>query len=163
MKRIFVGAVAGLAIGVVGILALDTAPAQSGQMGEIKQRIEVMKKGVLGNFKVIKGFAKEGKGSMADIEKAAMGIQAAAKQIPALFPKGTGRPDVDEKKTRALSKIWDDWATFIKANDAMSAHAGAVAMAASKNDAEGVKKAFGMMGKEGCGGCHKPFRGPKAK
>ena len=162
MKRFMLGTIAGVTLAVVGVIALDTAPAAAdGHV--IKDRIDLMRKGVLGNFKVIKKFAKSGEGSIADVEKAAKGVQAAAAKVPALFPKGTGRPDVDDKKTRALAKIWDDWATFEKANNAMASHAGAVAMAAAKGDADGVKKSFGMMGKEGCGGCHKPFRGPKAE
>lgn len=163
MPRILLSAIAGLAIGAVSVFALDTSPVQAADMAVIKERIELMKKDVLGNFKVLKTFATEGKGSMEDVEKAAKGIQAAAPKIGPLFPKGTGRPDVDDKSTRALAKIWEDWATFEKAADAMGAHAGHVAMYAAQGNADEVKKHFGLMGKEGCSGCHKPFRGPKAK
>ncbi len=163
MKRFLMSAIAGLSLALIGVVAMDVAPAAADSNGVIKKRIEFMRKDVLGNFKVIKGFVKDGKGSMADIEKAAKGIQVAAGKIPALFPKGTGRPDVDEKTTRALAKIWDDWGTFEKAAKAMGAHAGHVAMYAAQGNADEVKKHFGLMGKEGCGACHKPFRGPKAK
>ena len=61
-----------------------------------------------------------------------------------------------------MAKIWEDWATFEKANNAMATHAVAIAKHAAAKDADGVKASFGMMGKEGCGGCHKQFRGPKA-
>jgi cytochrome c556 len=158
MKRILIGAILGLSLALVGVL--DVAPAAADGLGVIKKRIELMRKEVLGNFKVIKGFVKEGKGSMVDVGKAAAGIQAAAGKIPALFPKGTGRPDVDDKTTRSLATIWEDWGTFGKAAKAMGGHAGHIAMYAGKGNADEVKKHFGLMGKEGCGACHKPFRGP---
>ena len=162
MKRFMLRTIAGVTLVLVSLFALDMAPAVADD-NIIKERIHLMRKGVLGNFKVIMTFVKDGKGSMAEVEKAAKGVQAAAAKVPALFPKGTGRPDVDEKKTRSLAKIWEDWATFEKANNAMASHAGAVAAGAAKGDTDGVKRSFGMMGKEGCGGCHKSFRGPKAK
>ena len=163
MKQILIGAISGLSLALIGLLALDIAPATAGDHGVIKKRIELMRKDVLGNFKVIIGFVKKGKGSMADVEKAAKGIQVAAGKIPALFPKGTGRPDVDDKTTRSLAKIWEDWGTFEKATNAMGVHAGHVSMYAVQGNANEVKKHFGLIGKEGCGACHKSFRGPKAK
>ena len=124
---------------------------------------ELMRKGILGNFRVIKNFAKSGEGSAADVEKAAKGIQAAAAKVLPLFPNGSGRPDYDDNTTRALGKIWYDWPTFKKANSAMSKHAGHVAIYAAQGNPEDVKKHFKLMGKEGCGGCHKLFRGAKVE
>jgi cytochrome c556 len=163
MKQILIIAILGLSLTLFGALGLNVAAAAADGHGLIKKRIELMRKDVLGNFKVIIGFVKRGEGSMADVEKASNDIQTAAGKIPALFPKGTGRPDVDDKTTRSLSKIWEDWGTFETAAKAMGAHAGHVAMSAGQGNADEVKKYFGLMGKEGCGACHKPFRGPKAK
>lgn len=163
MRMLITGAIAGLLIGFFAIVFMDTSPAYADNHAVIKQRIELMRKGVLGNFKVIMAFAKDGKGSMADVAAAAKGIKASAEKLLPLFPKGTGRPNYSDKETRSLAKIWEDWATFEKANNAMAMHAVAIAKHAAAKDADGVKASFGMMGKEGCGGCHKPFRGPKAK
>ena len=163
MRMLITGAIAGLLIGFFAIVFMDTSPAYADNHAVIKQRIELMRKGVLGNFKVIMAFAKDGKGSMADVAAAAKGIKASAEKLLPLFPKGTGRPDYSDKETRSLAKIWEDWATFEKANNAMATHAVAIAKHAAAKDADGVKASFGMMGKEGCGGCHKQFRGPKAK
>ena len=162
MKRILIGMVSSAAILVIGLFALVTVPATADE-GVIERRIELMRKDILGNFRVIIKFTKSDEGSMVDVEKAAKALQLAADQLLTLFPKGTGRPDVHEKKTRALAKIWDDWETFENANNSMSMYAGGVEIAAAKGDAEGVKKNFVMIGKEGCGGCHGPFRGPKAE
>ena len=163
MKRLIKGVIAGVLIGTLASAVLDTSPVYADNHAVIKQRIELMRKGVLGNFKVIMAFAKDGKGSMADVAAAAKGIKASAEKLLPLFPKGTGRPNYSDKETRSLAKIWEDWATFEKANNAMATHAVAIAKHAAAKDADGVKASFGMMGKEGCGGCHKPFRGPKAK
>jgi cytochrome c556 len=163
MKRILISVISGLSLALIGVLALHVEPAAADDQSVIKNRIELMWKDVLGNFKIIKGFVKEGKGSMADVGKAANDIQAAADKIPVLFPKGTGRPDVDSKTTRSLATIWEDWGTFEKVAKAMGTHAGHVAMYAGQGNADEVKKHFGLMGKEGCGTCHKLFRGPKVK
>ena len=163
MRMLITGATAGLLIGFFAIVFMDTSPAYADNHAVIKQRIELMRKGVLDNFKVIMAFAKDGKGSMADVAAAAKGIKASAEKLLPLFPNGTGRPDYSDKETRSLATIWEDWATFEKANNAMATHAVAIAKHAAANNADGVKVSFGMMGKEGCGGCHKPFRGPKAK
>jgi cytochrome c556 len=163
MNRNLVLAIIAVVVIGGGVYLLNQDAEKSIDTAVIKQRIELMRKDVLGNFKVVKAYVKDGKGSMADIETAAKGIQAAAGKIPALFPKGTGRPDVDDKTTRSLAKIWDDWGTFEKAAQAMGAHAGHIAMYAAQENADEVKKHFGLMGKEGCGACHKPFRGPKAE
>ena len=162
MKRLITGAIAGVLIGTFASFVMDTSPAYADNHAVIKQRIELMRKGVLGNFKVIKAFVKDGKGSMVDVAAAAKGVETAAGKLLLLFPKGTGRPDYSDKETRSLAKIWEDWATFEKANNAMASHAAAIAKHAAASNADGVKASFGMMGKEGCGGCHKPFRGPKA-
>lgn len=163
MKRMFLGVFAAAGLAVLAVATLGTGTAVSADMGVIKERIDLMKNDVLDPFKVLKAYVKDGEGSLADVEAAAKEVQTAAGKIPALFPKGTGRPDVDEKTTRALSKIWDDWDKFEAAAKALGDHAGHVAMYAAQGNEDEVKKHFGLMGKEGCGACHKPFRGKKAK
>ena len=163
MKRLITGAIAVLLINTFAIVFMDTSLAQAADHGVIKKRIELMRKDVLGNFKVIVAHVKGGKGSMVDVGIAAKGLEAAARKLLPLFPKGTGRPDYSNEETRSLNKIWEDWATFEKAKNAMAFYAAKIIEHAATNNVNGIKKSFGMMGKEGCGGCHKPFRGPKAK
>lgn len=162
MNREYFG-IAAAAFVAFAVITANIGVAESADTAVIKERIELMKKGVAANFKVITNYTKDGKGTLADVEKAAKRLQEASGKIPALFPKGTGRPDVDEKTTRALSKIWADWASFEKAAKATGEHAGRVAMYAAEGNAEEVKKHAGLIGKEGCGTCHKAFRGEKAK
>ena len=145
-----------------GLLALAGQPSAA-DMSIIEKRKDTMKKVVLKNFKVVKEFVKDGKGSAADVAKAADALVAVAPKIPALFPKGTGRPDVDAKTTRALPKIWEDWAGFEAAAKALGTEAAKLSMAAAKGGKDAIAAQFGATGKKGCGGCHKPFRGKKVE
>lgn len=152
-----VAAVAGTAL-----FSADTISAA--MMGEeaIKARKDAMKS-LSKDMKVIRAFVKDGKGSAKDVEEKAAAIVAIAKKIPTLFPKGSGRGDFTDKQTRALPKIWSDWAGFEKAAMTLETEAGKLAQAAGGGDKKMIADATGTLGKMGCGGCHKPFRGAKAK
>ena len=65
MKRLMFGTIAGVILVPVGLIALYTAPAVAHDH-VIKERIDLMRKGGLGNFKVIKAFVTDSKGAMAD-------------------------------------------------------------------------------------------------
>lgn len=129
----------------------------------IKARIDLMKKDVLDNWKPIKAYAKSGKGSPADVSRHAKALGAAAKKIPPLFPKGTGRGDYPDTVTRALPDIWKDWKGFEKATQDLVDQSAALAKVADGGNKDAIVKQIGMTGKIGCGGCHKPFRGAKVK
>ena len=78
----------------------------------IKMRIEHMKSGIAKPFGAIKNFVGKGEGSAADVVTNANMLSDAAMKIPEGFPKGTARGDFDDKMTRTLPKVWDDWADF---------------------------------------------------
>ena len=61
MKRFMLRTIAGVTLALVGVIELDTVPADADDH-VIKERIHLMRKGVLGNFKVIMAFVKDGKG-----------------------------------------------------------------------------------------------------
>ena len=147
------------ATGVLGLTGQTTAA----DISVIEKRKDTMEKVVLKNFVVVKDFVKKGKGSAADVGKAADALVAVAAKIPALFPKGTGRPDVDAKTTRALPKIWEDWTGFEAAAKSLGAEAAKLSMVAAKGGKEEIAAQFIATGKKGCGGCHKSFRGKKVK
>jgi cytochrome c556 len=129
----------------------------------IEKRKKFMKKEILAPFKVIKAFVKNGKGTSADVASSASALSAAAGKITALYPKGTHRGAYDEKMTRALPKIWEDWKGFEAAAASLAAESAKLAQVAAGGDADAIAAQFGMTGKKGCGGCHKPFRGAKVK
>ena len=58
----------------------------------ITQRISLMRKDILGNFKIIMKYVKNEPIPVADVAQAGRAIQSAAKKLPSLFPKGTARP-----------------------------------------------------------------------
>jgi cytochrome c556 len=146
----------------IGSVSIGPATAAGGE-AVIEKRKTFMKKEILKPFKVIKGFVKDGKGSAQDVAASARQISAVAGKIPALFPKGTSRGEYDEKMTRALPKIWEDWKGFEAATDALATESAKLAKIADGGNAAAIGAQFGKMGKLGCGGCHKPFRGAKVK
>ncbi len=142
---------------------LAAAPAIGADLSIIDKRTATMKDVVLKNFQVVKNFALKGQGSAADVGKAADALVAIAPKIPPLFPKGTGRPDVDAKKTRATAEIWTDWKGFEAAAMALGTEAAKLSKVAKSGDKEAITAQFAITGKKGCGGCHKTFRGAKVK
>jgi len=140
-----------------------TGPVSAAELAVIEKRQALMKDVVLKNFKVIKGFVEKGEGSAADVGKAATALSAAAAQMPPLFPEGTGRGDVDAKKTRAMPEIWLDWDKFVAGSKVLGTEAAKLAEVAATGDKGAIAAQFGVTGKKGCGGCHKPFRGDKIK
>ena len=151
VKQFFV---VGLAATVVSVGAMVAGPAYA---DAVKDRQAAMKS----NAKAAKALQRAAKkGDRAAVEKQAMRIVAIAEEIPALFPKGSDRRTLGAKATRAKPEIWAKWDKFKADADALKSAAMQVASAA-KGGGDMMMAAKGL-GKA-CGGCHKAFRGPKAK
>jgi len=119
----------------------------------IKYRQSVMK-AVGGHMASIAGVVK-GEVSYTDhVAIHANSINALSKAVTAVFPKGT---DNGSYKTAALPKIWEDWAGFEKAAQALDTASANLASVAASGDKQKLAAAFGNLGKA-CGGCHKPYR-----
>lgn len=103
--------------------------------------------------KAAKG-GKIGPAAVAQAEK----IAADVKQIAALF--GDRNTASDKVKGRAKPAIWEKMGDFKKHLAKLEKAAAAGVKAAKAGDAKGVSAA---MKATGCGGCHKPYRGPKVK
>ena len=153
------GLMAALAMGILVGCTLDKEMAQS--PGKVIKERQALMKSNSKNFKVIKGFVKKGKGSAADVRKAAMVLASNAARIPGLFVKGTSLKD-GVGQTRAKPAIWVMWADFEAASAKLKAAGANLAKVAAGGDAAAIKVAAGAIGKS-CGGCHKPFRGPRPK
>ena len=111
-----------------------------------------------GNMKTIAGYLKKNEGSAADVKAAAMRIEKIAKAIPGLFPPGTGMAAY-KGVTGAKAEVHSDAAGFKSVSLKMASIAADLAKAAG----DGASKAdlgakFGMIGKAGCGGCHRGYR-----
>jgi cytochrome c556 len=152
-----------LVLGAVALSAGGPASAAMDGKDAIEKRVKFMKTEVLGPFKMIKGYVKEGKGSADEVAVAAGKLHTAAMKITGLFPKGTSRGDFDAKTTRALPKIWQDWKGFEAAAGMLAKQSIKLAAVAVGGDKAAIGKQFGMMGKMGCGGCHKLHCGDKVK
>lgn len=69
------------------------------------------------------------------------------------FPPGSGTGD-----TKALPAIWQDWARFQAADEAMVGQLRTLRAAAAAGDAAAFQTAYQATGPQFCGGCHRPFR-----
>lgn len=161
MRKLAILGVAAMVL-AAGSFSIDSAIA-AGDEALIEKRKTFMRKEILGPFKVIKSFVKDGKGTAQDVSANARALSAAAGKITIMYPKGTGRGDYDDKLTRALPKIWEDWKGFQSASNALESESAKLAKIADGGDSAAIGAQFGKMGKLGCGGCHKPFRGAKVK
>ena len=111
-----------------------------------------------GSMKKIASYVKRNEGGPADVITAAMRIEAIAKTIPGLFPPETGMetyPDVTGAKPEVYSDSTGFKAVSLKMASLAMDLAKAAGSGASKSDL-GAK--FGMIGKQGCGGCHRTYR-----
>lgn len=156
--------VAAIVVAVAGtaLFSADTISAAMTGEAAIKARKDAMKS-LSADLKVIRAYVKDGKGTPQDVEQKASAMAATAKQIPVLFPKGSGRGDFSDKETRALPKIWADWPGFETASTALVTEAGKLAEIAKTGEKAMIAEQAGELGKVGCGGCHKAYRGAKAK
>ena len=152
----------------VALLVPAGAPDAASGEAAIKARVEFMKKDIGMDWDVLAAFAKEGKGSLADVEKRASARAETAKKIPDHFPKGTGRGDFSAKVTRALPEIWLDWDGFKKATAMLTEGSMKLASAAKAGDKDAAVALIGKSGrysrtKIGCAECHEKFRGSRVK
>ena len=111
-----------------------------------------------GSMKKIASYMKKNEGGSADVIAAAMRMEAIAKTIPGLFPPGTGMatyPGVTGAKPAVHADVAGFKAVSLKMASLAADLAKAVGSGASKSDL-GAK--FGMIGKQGCGGCHRTYR-----
>jgi cytochrome c556 len=158
-----------IAIVAVGFLGAISAPVTyAASTDSVKVRKALMKEMSVHN-KSIKKFIKGHKnpkkakrlGDAADMELRAMALGGLATRMLTLFPKGTSLND--QKGTRAKPEIWSKWSDFEASAKKFGGLAAKLEQASATGDKAKMKAALGALGKQGCGGCHKAFRGPKPK
>ena len=168
----------GLALGAIALGAVAfAAPQQTVAQGmgklmeEIKAKVSNAEHAAViherrsamramgGASKKIGEYVKEGKGSPAEVEAEAKKIAAIAEKIPGLFPAGTEMTAYADV-TGAKPEIWSKSAEFKKDAELLASLAMTVAKVAAADgaDQKTIAAAFGPMGKDGCGTCHKTFR-----
>ena len=149
-KRVFLASLC--AACMIGASAFGADEPQS----VIKYRQTVMK-AVGAHMGAIASVVKGEVSFTDDVAAHASSMNAMSKLVTAIFPEGT---DNGKFETRALPKIWEDWAGFEKAAMDFDAASANLAKVAAGGDMNAIRAAFGNLGKS-CGGCHKPFRQPK--
>ncbi len=153
------GLMAALAMGILVGCAPDMAMAPS--PGKVIKERQALMQSNNKSFKMIRAFAKSGKGSAGAVRDAAVTLTWNAGKIPGLFVKGTSLKD-GVGQTRAKPEIWVKWADFEAAAAKLKKAGVNLAQVAAGGNASAIKVAFGAVGKA-CGGCHKLFRGPRPK
>ena len=129
----------------------------------IEKRIQLMRKDVLHNFKILRQYTHNQGITEEEAIASAIQLKVASSKFLQMFPKGTGRPQVDANITRSLSRIWEDWSMFQQSGLAMKKYAAMIEASVGKDNSPKVEKLFRLIGKEGCSSCHKSFRGPKSE
>lgn len=157
-KRFSVGIVVLAAAVAVGIGGLSVPAFSDSPADIVKKRQETMKQ-LGGHMKEIKKFAETGDGSAEDVARRAAEINSISMKIPDLFPNGTSLEQVTMPETGAKPEIWKEFDKFKAAAGNLGDLSSKLRTTASDGgDQQAIAAAFGEMGKEGCGGCHKPFR-----
>ena len=106
-------------------------------------------------MRTIKRFV-QGRGSAEKAAEAAAVIAAGAPRIPSVFPPGSGREAYPESE--AKNAIWERWDEFVAAADSLGENAAVLQTALASGESGRIGAAFGDLGKNGCGGCHRSFR-----
>ena len=154
-RTIVLALAAALGIAWVGI---GTTWAQDA-MAVITKRQDTMK--AQGKaFGAIKAFTED-KGDLAAAQAGGAELVKIVPTIPSLFPQKTGMAEY-AGKSYAKPEVWAQWDKFNDAVKAAQAKADALNTALKSGDKAAITAAFGAMGKDGCGGCHTPFREKKA-
>lgn len=154
-----------IVIGVVALVAAALAVylwvGQTEAAAEVKTAIEARQKAMKGNggqMKAINDFIEKGEGDAAGVQEHAKAIAETAKIIPSVFPKGSGMDDGHGVKTAAKADIWTDWAGFEAAAANLGTQATKLAEVAATGDKAAIAAQFGVVGQDGCGGCHTKYR-----
>ncbi len=153
-KHGVIGAVAAVSL----LVAVGGSVWAAGSGAQAVAERQAVMKSIGAHMGGLKGALKAGNGKAVAMHAGA--INGLAKVLVGFFPKGSG-PE-SGAKTRALPKIWQDWANFQKVPATLAAESGKlVQVAKGGGDAKAMMAQFGKMAKMGCGGCHKPYRAPK--
>lgn len=158
-----------MATAISAVMLLPAAPSHAASGEEtIKARVSFMEDDMGGHWKILAAFAKNGTGSLDDVEKNATALAKLADKIQSHFPKDTGRGHFPDKMTRALPVIWTDAEGFKKDIQILADGAQKLSLLAKAGDKDAVVAMIGTSGSYartniGCVECHKTFRGERVK
>jgi cytochrome c556 len=146
----------GLAAAVALSIGLGAAVvAAQDKEAQVKTRRDTMKRQGA-DFKAIQDFVK-GEGDQAAAAKAIDDLLSLAPKIVDLFPPGTGM-DAFPGKTGAKPEIWKEWDKFKAIPAVLQSEEQKLADAIKSGDKAAIGAQLTNTGKNGCGGCHTPYR-----
>lgn len=146
----------GLMAAMVAVLGLGAAASMAeDKEAVIKQRRDTMKQQGA-DFKVISDYAK-GEADQAVALAKAQDLVSIAPKIPDLFAPGTSMAEFPGK-TGAKAEIWKEWDQFKAKIPPLEAQEQKLVDAIKSGDKAAVGAQLAATGKEGCGGCHTPYR-----
>jgi cytochrome c556 len=155
MKVSTVALVLGLAVAAGGV---GVALAQDAQQ-VIDQRQNAMKAQGKATA-AIKAYTED-KGDITAARAGGAELVKIIPQIPGLFPQKSGMAEFPGK-SYAKPEIWAQWDKFVAQVNVANQRANELNTALAGGDKAAITAAFAAMGKDGCGGCHTPFRQPKS-
>ncbi len=124
----------------------------------LEMRSETMKQ--FGSaMKAFGNFLKRGDGEPLELAGMAAQVAEGASKIPSLFPEATGMADFEDSESKA--EIWQNWADFVAAAEAMVEPAMMVETAFDSEDKGAIGAAVKKLGTDGCKNCHTQFREKK--
>ncbi|HYM04827.1 MAG TPA: cytochrome c [Stellaceae bacterium] len=139
---------AAIGLGAMSSMAQD-------KEAQIKTRRDTMKRQG-DDFKAISDFVK-GEGDQATALAKAEDLQAIAPKIAELFPAGTSMAEFPGK-TGAKPDIWKEWDKFKAIIPTLQTEEQKLVDAIKTGDKAAIGAQLGATGKNGCGGCHTPYR-----
>jgi cytochrome c556 len=145
------------AIAAAGFVTI-AVPASSADLGGsvLKLRQDVMKEHGA-DMKAINEALEAASFDPAAVQQAAARLEDRVQNLHYLFAEGSGMDD-NIGKSAAKADIWGQWDKFVQASDVMEDEAAKFTQVAAAGDKDAIMAAFGELGKNGCGGCHSPFR-----
>ena len=150
-----------LVLGTVLIaFGLGPGAAWSQDAMEIITKRQDAMKGQGKAFAAIKAFTED-KGDLAAAQAGGADLLKSVPTIPGLFPPKSGMAEYPGK-SYAKPEIWAEGEKFSNAQRTALSKAVALNTALQSGDKAAITAAFGAMGKDGCAGCHTPYREKKS-
>jgi cytochrome c556 len=157
MKRSILIVALGVAVAITGMTAGATWAQDA--LTVINQRQDTMK--ALGRANAAVRAYTEDKADLAAAQAGGAELAKTIPTIPTLFPQGTGMAEFPGT-SYAKPEIWTQWDQFNEAVQRATTRANELNAALQSGDKAAVTAAFAAMGKDGCTGCHTPFRERKS-
>jgi cytochrome c556 len=143
--------IGGLSLGLVAECASQSmSKVGSGDVVADRQRVMKLQGASWADIQ-----AKAKAGNIEAIAVNAETLAFTAKQIPGLFPEGSGT-----EKSKAKPDVWQKWPEFEKAAKNLEVEAEKLRDAAKAKNEEMTQQLVKDFGRNACGTCHTPFRQP---